>query len=312
MRLGENCKNMSKQSQPKELREVSVTCQLEAEEAVVELMHREFDIPPSVFAVPERNETKVSVYLEDVDGFPTSTRRKLQKELEFIGECGLNVEPWEINTRKIENEDWAESWKKHFHPIHIGDKLLIKPDWSDEAPKDGQQVVILNPGLSFGTGQHPTTLYCLEEIVEALDKGSLKSFIDIGTGSGILAISAAKLGVEQILGIDFDPEAIRIASENGELNKVDSLLEFRVEDLTEIPKRGLGKYDLVCANLIFDLLISERQRIVNHVGEGGRLVLAGILERQYPRVAEAFEQVGFKEVASRELGEWKSGTFERA
>lgn len=303
---------METDEQPKQLRQVSITCNIEAEDAVIDLMDRELGQIPSVFAVPERNETKVSVYLEDVDAWDEGVRRKLQKGLESIEECGLSVEPSEVSTKKIKNEDWAESWKEHFHPIHVSDKLLVKPDWCEEQPKPGQETVILNPGLSFGTGQHPTTLYCLESLVAAAQKESLNTFGDLGTGSGILAIAARKLGAERILAVDYDENAIRVARENAAINGLDEEeIEFGVEDITNVPKKGLGKFDVVCANLIYDLLISERQRIVNHVDEGGTLILAGILIRQYPRVAEAFESVGFSEVDSCELGEWKSGTFRR-
>ena len=209
----------------------------------------------------------------------------------------------------MKREDWAESWKRHFHPLEIGGALLVKPSWSKKRPRKNQAVVILDPGLSFGTGQHPTTSFCLHEIVRCHKNGTKVTFLDIGTGSGILAIAATKLGFAPVHAFDFDPEAVRVARENAHKNKVDSKLKPTRGDVTKLPLKPSRQYDLVCANLISNLLIAERRRIVNRLKPGGTLVLAGILTAEFAEVERAFADLGLKLVARRVENEWCSGSF---
>ncbi len=162
----------------------------------------------------------------------------------------------------------AESWKRHFKAIEIGKALLIKPSWIKRPACKDQQVVILDPGLSFGTGQHATTSFCLHQIVAAVGRPSQfpikaknaalyrgaatpKSFLDIGTGSGILAIAAVKLGYKPVRAFDFDPECVRVASANARVNHAQWKMKIICDDVMKLSLRPKQKYDLVCANLIF-------------------------------------------------------------
>ncbi len=210
---------------------------------------------------------------------------------------------------KIRREDWAESWKRHFKPIEIGSALLLKPSWSKGRPKKHQAVVVIDPGLSFGTGQHPTTRFCLGQLVAVRKKEMAQSFLDIGTGSGILAIAAAKLGYAPVAGHDVDAEAIRIAKANARQNAVAGKVQLVCRDLTRLPLRSAMKYDLICANLIFDLLLAEKARILNRLKPGGLLVLAGILRSQFPLVRTAFEKSRLHLLRSKTEKEWTSGAF---
>ncbi len=204
-----------------------------------------------------------------------------------------------------------ESWKKHFVPLDIGGKLLVKPGWEKRKPKKGQHEIVLDPGVSFGTGHHPTTLFCLEQIVEQRIDGAKQSVIDIGCGSGILGIAAAKMGYTSIVCFDYNADSVRSARENCEINKVADLVKPTRRDLTKLPVDTSRKYDLVCANLIYDMLITHRERIANRLKPDGLLVLAGILETQFAKVSKAYREIGFKLVASEVGGEWKSGSFRR-
>ena len=121
---------------------------------------------------------------------------------------GLNIGSGTVRIARIKREDWAESWKKHFKAFEVGRSLLVKPSWIKRLPRAGQAVVVLDPGLSFGTGQHPTTAFCLSEIVRGEKKETSRSFLDIGTGSGILAIAAAKLNFRPVRAFDFDPASV--------------------------------------------------------------------------------------------------------
>jgi ribosomal protein L11 methyltransferase len=238
-----------------------------------------------------------------------------------IKKCGLKIGPGKITIAKVRREDWAESWKRHFKPIEIGDALLVKPSWSKRRPRKNQAVVILDPGLSFGTGQHPTTAFCLHQIVAAVcdrrsrrsqSTAASKSFLDIGTGSGILAIAAAKLGYQPVHAFDFDVEAVRVARANARANHVRSSLKIEHGDVSKLPLCPARKYDLICANLISDLLIAEKCRIAAQLNRGGTLVLAGILKTEFPLVQKAFAQLGLKLVCRRIGKEWRSGSFRRA
>ena len=233
--------------------------------------------------------------------------------LKRIESCGLKIGAGKIEIAKVKREDWKESWKRHFHPMEIGDSLLVKPSWSKQKPRNNQSVVILDPGLSFGTGQHPTTSFCLNEIVRTAPPSArptkAKSFLDIGTGSGILAIAAAKLGYQPVHAFDFDPESVRVAKENARKNRVDAKLKPTRGDVTKLPLKPTRQYDLVCANLISNLLITEKRRIVSRLKPSGTLVLAGILAVEFGEVERAFAELKLKLVAKRLENEWCSGSF---
>jgi ribosomal protein L11 methyltransferase len=222
---------------------------------------------------------------------------------------GIDTAPAEIVIAKVKREDWAESWKKYFKTIRIGKKLLIKPSWSEEKGVNGQAVVELDPGLSFGTGQHPTTAYCLKQIVRAKKPGA--SLLDIGCGSGILAISAAKLGYAPVEAFDFDPVAVRVAQANMRRNGVERKIKCERHDLTKLPAKATKKFDVVCANLVADLLVNEANRILNRLVEDGRLVVAGILASQFSEVQEAYEGKGLRLLDTKTEREWQSGLFSR-
>lgn len=194
--------------------------------------------------------------------------------------------------------------------MEIGGALLIKPSWSKKRPRKSQAVVVLDPGLSFGTGQHATTSFCLAEIVRCRRPNTRQSMLDIGTGSGILAIAAAKLGYRPVHAFDFDPEAVRVAKANARVNGLENQLRITRGDVTKLSGRVSKQYDLVCANLISNLLIAERLQIVNRLAPGGTLVLAGILAAEFSEVQTAFENSGLRLIESRLEKEWRSGSFE--
>jgi ribosomal protein L11 methyltransferase len=233
----------------------------------------------------------------------------LKAGLKRLKSCGLHLGPGRVSLSQVRHEDWAESWKRHFPALELGPKLLVKPSWSRRRPRPGQTVVVLDPGLSFGTGRHPTTAFCLRQLVAQRRAGEAQSFLDIGTGSGILAIAAARLGYRPVAAFDLDADAIRVARANARQNRVADLIRFTQQDLAK-PARGPRKqYSLVCANLVSTLLLKERKRIVRWLAPGGLLVLAGILKREFGAVRRAYESAGFRLVASRLAQEWRSGSF---
>ena len=179
-------------------------------------------------------------------------------------------------------------------------------------PTRDQQVVVLDPGLSFGTGQHPTTRFCLKQIAAFRRRDRAQAFLDLGTGSGILAISAVKLGYGPVEAIDLDPAAVRVARANATRNRVSKGLELHGQDLLQWPVRAPRKYDLICANLMYDLLRAGQARIINRLKPGGLLILAGILRTQFPALRQAYEDCGLKLTDRQAEGEWESGAFVRS
>src|SRR5690242_5190365 len=195
-----------KSNQP--LWRVSIATSLEAEDAVAELLGTLFGTATATYFNLETGISTVSIF-RDQKLDSRTIRPEIVAGLQRITQCGLKIGAGRIEIAKVKREDWKESWKRHFHPLEIGNSLLVKPSWSKRRPRKNQAVVVLDPGLSFGTGQHPTTSFCLNEIVRCRKSGSRQSFLDIGTGSGILAIAAAKMGYQPVQAFDFDPDAVR-------------------------------------------------------------------------------------------------------
>ena len=290
---------------------ISVATAPEAEEAVTEMLENAFGLPAASFTDCDARRTMVTVFQPKKPNRPRATRAELMAAMERIKALGLRVGPSKISVAKVRPQDWAESWKRHFRPIDVGATLLVKPSWSKRCPRPGQAVVVLDPGLSFGTGQHPTTAFCLRQLAARRKSGQPQSFLDLGTGSGILALAAAKLGYTPVDALDCDPEAIRIARANASKNRLSGRIHFILQDLTKLPRRWAGKYALVCANLVSTLLLNEREVILARLHSAGLLVVGGILKTEFPLVQKSYEAAGLRLVASRTEKEWKSGTFAR-
>ena len=293
------------------LLKVSVAILSEAEDAVSELFTNIFGRAPSIYVDVETGDVTASIYLSKPSEWSPAIRSRLLAGVRFVGECGLDMGSARVSARKVRREDWAESWKRHFKPFTIGTGLLVKPSWSKRRPKRGQEMVVIDPGLSFGTGQHPTTRFCLEQLVAAKKRDTPESFLDMGTGSGILAIAAAKIGYRTVEAFDLDPDAVRIAKSNAANNQVERLIQLNRQDLTQLPMRAERRHDVVCANLIHDILLAEQRRILGRLLPGGTLVLAGILKSQFGVVRRSYEATGMKLIAHRAENEWESGAFLR-
>jgi ribosomal protein L11 methyltransferase len=289
---------------------VSATVSLESEEAVMALVSHRFGSPPAAYCKAGAGFTTVSAFVE---ARPTpSDLRALRTSLRRLRECGVGTRPGVIRLRRIRREDWAESWKKHFPPLAVGRHLLIRPSWSRDRPARGQRVVVLDPGLSFGTGHHPTTWFCLCQVARHRpSRATARAFLDLGTGSGILAIAAAKLGYSPILAMDHDPGAIRVARQNLRRNRIEARVDLRSGDVAELSGKRTQGYDLVAANLATDVLLRLKRHVAASVKPGGSLVLAGILRGEFRSVASAYSRLGLELITRSSRGEWRSGCFRR-
>jgi ribosomal protein L11 methyltransferase len=292
---------------PPRLWQVSILTTVQGETATSELLERTFRLSPSVYSSQETGAVTVSVYPETLPASLRTLRFTLGDALERLGKSRPNLGKAKLSIKPLRRENWAESWKRHFQPIEIGKQLLIKPSWSRRRACAGQRSIILDPGLSFGTGHHPTTLFCLRELTRLRRPGVEQSILDMGCGSGILAIAAAKLGYNPVVAFDNDPEAIRSARQNIKRNKVRVMV--RLADLTRLPRIPRRRYDLVCANLISDLLANEAKRVCNSLKTGGHLVVAGVLHREFPEIEKKLQGFNLTLQKTWTNKEWNSGRF---
>ncbi len=295
--------------------QISITTTSEGEEPIAALLERIFGVLPSIYANAETGESTITAFVRAKPSEVNARRADVETGLQGLKDLGLEIGSCTLRVARVRREDWSESWKKFFKVITIESSLIIKPRWAKVKPTRGQAVVGLDPGLSFGTGQHATTSFCLRQIVRAAKRGSVRdgggSVLDVGCGSGILAIAAAKLGFDSVVAFDFDPIAVRVAKRNCQTNRVEKKVAVSRKDLTKVPLNSRVKYDVVCANLMAPLLIAERDRILNRLAPGGTLVLAGILATEFGSVRERYETAGLNLIATKKEREWESGAFRR-
>jgi ribosomal protein L11 methyltransferase len=286
--------------------QVSITTSAAPEEAVAGLLEETFHLSAAVYQDARTGEPTVTVYPSSLRGTPRQTRAGLSRALRGLwpGRAGILI-------KKLRREKWAESWKRHFKPVEIGGALLIKPGWSRRRARPGQRVVRLDPGLSFGTGHHATTAFCLEQLAACRRPGASQSFLDIGSGSGILAIAAAKLGYSPVQAFDCDPEAIRVSRANARRNRVQGCVRPRRLDLTRLPARSRRRWDVICANLTADLLASQAGKICARLKPGGHLIVAGMLRTEFCQIRDKFATFGLTLAGNGVKEEWHSGRFER-
>jgi ribosomal protein L11 methyltransferase len=208
-------------------------------------------------------------------------------------------------------EDWASSWKAHFKPLEIGQRLLITPSWEPERLDEERAVIVLDPGMAFGTGGHETTRLCLEcletLLVPAPAQLATMKILDLGTGSGILAIAAAKLGVTQIDAVDIDPQAVIVATENCLLNKVDNRISCSTTPLAHLG----DNYRIILANILAEELVRLAPEIVSRLAPDGALILSGILAEREELVRNGFDQFPLVFVTALAAGEWRCLQYRR-
>lgn len=217
-------------------------------------------------------------------------------------QCDIELVP---TVKLLPPQDWAESWKQFFHVEHISERIVIRPSWEPYQATAGEHVIDLDPGMSFGTGQHGTTRACLKFIDRIAYFKSGYSMLDMGCGSGILAIAAAKLGFKPVKAFDNDPDAVKIAAENAKHNRVD--INFACADL--LTNRFAG--EVVAANILAPVLIEFAAPIAKSVKPGGDLIISGILDTLYKDVLSTFISHGFIERENMLIDEWRSGWLQK-
>lgn len=240
---------------------------------------------------------------------PAALRGRLAGYLEELRALAIPLGSAAVEVRRLPEEAWADAWRAHFRPIPIGRRLLVCPPWEAPAgpppagPAGPRSVVLIEPGRAFGTGGHATTRGCLELLDRALDAAPVDRVLDVGTGSGILAIAAARLGAGDVRGLDLDPDAVAAASANAARNGVAD--RVRVE-LGSLETGARSPADLVLANLLGATLVALAGPLGRCCTESGRLIAGGLLTPEAPAVVAAFLPEGFHLVEVVEIEEWST------
>jgi len=262
---------------------------------------------PTSYFDSDDDIARLSLYFESPQE-AESTKNSILEELKsWVEFTDIQLNQIDICSNKIKQEDWSEKWKEFFHVEKISERLVIKPSWEEYTPSGNDVVIEIDPGMSFGTGNHGTTKGCLQ----LLDKLSLDindSFLDMGCGSGILSIAASKLGIQKIDGFDYDEDSVRIANENLELSNCTNVT-LSLENLYDLEIKE--RYSLVIANILAPVLIDNAKKIVSavKVSSKARLVLSGILHEQFSNILQTFETEGLELVEHIKIDKWSTGLF---
>ncbi len=270
-----------------------------AVDGLFELIDAELFTPTAWFDV-ETQACRVDVFLEDA-----AQAAAVKQSLTQAGALlGLKLVP---TLGTLARSDWAESWKRFFHVEKISARVVVRPSWEPYEARPGERVIQLDPGLSFGTGKHATTQACLKFLDALAAENPRRSVLDMGCGSGILAIGAKLLGFAEVSGFDNDPDCIRVSEENAAINGVS--IPFTLDDLSH----PYAPADVVVANILAPVLIQFAPQVAGSVAPGpqARLVVSGILDEQYAAVRAAYEAQGLVEVESLLIEIWRSGLFRR-
>ncbi len=244
----------------------------------------------------DQSRAAVSVYLSEDKNVP-EILSSLKDKFE-----GLNIEVG-FETLGLKEDDWAECWKKYYKPLHIGRNIVIVPMWENYEAKETDVIVKIDPGMAFGTGTHETTALCAELIEKYMPKNS--RVLDVGTGSGILAVLASKLGAKEVEALDIDPNAVKAAKENCIANDAMNVV-CRQSDLI---RAASGKYDFISANIVADIIIRMAENVGDYVKKDGILIVSGIIEAQATQVYEALTNKGFRLISKLDKNDWNAFAF---
>jgi ribosomal protein L11 methyltransferase len=241
-------------------------------------------------------ENSIEGYLPDT-GFSGKTLEKIRHHAQHLATAGIQVT---IRVETVDDQQWAESWKQYFDVVRITDRIVVKPAWKPFDPGPDDVVIHLDPGMAFGTGTHPSTCMCIRQIENCLKPG--QTFLDVGCGSGILMIAAARLGAARLTGIDTDDIAVGISRKNLEKNQIPqerySLYTCRLDQTEPI------MYDLIAANIIAQTIVEILEDITKRMAPHACAILSGIIQDHMPKVADALHRHGLEIVHQELLDEW--------
>jgi ribosomal protein L11 methyltransferase len=239
----------------------------------------------------------VTGYFED-DARTAKRCRRLESALAILAET-TNLR-YDLTYSRVDETDWAEAWKEFFYPETISPGLVVKPSWRDYAPRPGETVVEIDPGMAFGTGTHPTTVMCLQLIEKHLRPAA--RFLDVGTGSGILMIAAAKLGALSVTGVDNDPSAVAVARDNLTANDVPP--EKATLITGSLVSAITGHFDLVAANILAEVIVALAPELPLVMAPGASVICSGIIQSKAATAAASLKTAGLSILETCSQGEW--------
>lgn len=300
--------------------EVQVKTTTEAEEAVANILYDAgvgglaIEDPNDIlaFAKDESNWDYIdpSLLNQDFEGitikayFPESEDlldkiELIKQNIEKIPQYNLDKGLGEVTVSEVDENDWAETWKKYYKPKKVGEKIVIVPTWEKYEGEKEDIIIELDPGMAFGTGTHETTIMCIRELEKYIKPK--QTVFDIGCGSGILSIVSAKLGASKIIGVDIDSVPIRVSTENAKLNNVSDFIELRQGNLLEVIDE---RADLIVSNIVAEVIAKLAIDIPNYLRENGIFIASGIILEKIDIVKESLEREGFKILETDIMNDW--------
>lgn len=269
----------------------------ELEKDALEIAH--IDMIDEELVKKDRTVSIIHIYISDEEN-PLESVEYLRARYDAVGI------KHEIITDSISEAEWADNWKKFFKVTEIGERLVIRPSWEDYDNVSDRAVLSIDPGAAFGTGTHATTKMCLELLEKYVTPEC--TMLDIGSGSGILSIGAALLGAKKADGVDIDPVAVKVAKENAEINNVGDKVQYILGDLCD---KISGKYDIVCANIVADVIISLLADVHNFLKEDSVFLCSGIIDIRENDVKAAFQKYGYTIIDEAECENWRAFAVKR-
>ena len=262
--------------------------------------HQYWDYVDDELMEQMHGKSRITFYLEDsAEGYNTLAQFRIG--LSAFKKQHPEYAPLILSMENVEDADWENNWKQYFHPIKIGERLLIRPTWEDEYDAEGRAILHLEPGLAFGTGSHETTRLCLEALEKNIKGG--EKVLDVGCGSGILAIASLLLGADSATGVDIDELAVKTAEENGKMNGFgNDRLTFIHGDLAD---KVSGKFDIVVANIVADVIIMFCKTVPDFMADNAVFITSGIIDIREQEVVDAFAENGFEIIARHADGGWR-------
>lgn len=239
--------------------------------------------------------------------------KELKQSVNQLAEYDIDTGDATYEWKLVDDEDWANAWKQYFKPLRITDRLTIKPTWEEYEPQAEEIILELDPGMAFGTGTHATTALCLKTIEQVVKEGD--DVIDVGTGSGILAIAAAKLGAKHVLALDLDPVAVSSATENVQLNGLEDRVTVKLSDLLQVINENKANGEasplgvklpvqVVVANILAEIILMFVQDVYEALASGGTYIVSGVIKSKQEVVQEALTAAGFRVSEVNEDQDW--------